>query len=361
MDRTGYRPPYMYEPRCAPNYRPPVPRAEAPCPRPPRFCPPRPGGPPRQFYPPGRQPPPYNGMNQSIGNSDEGWLQKADTRRHDYEDPGGGEPVPGWCGDTRRHDYNSANEHDRARIPYTEVNRSRPASGTQVDNRNTWQHQHNCRTSNNSNNAPAMCPKDLHSMPNMAMAPPLPQSPNMAMVPPPTPNMAPPLPNMAASPNMAVPPPSPNVTVPPPSMMPPHVPCVYPCPPQTTGLAQPTQSAFLQRPPPDNCTVAPPDAHIPHPPITQYSFTGGHPQEPAPLLNTTIGSPHPAVSGMYGASQGPNGIPELGPQGCDKDQPHEDQVWVTHWLRQHQHFRRRKTKSQPRITVSLNQLVCLSN
>ncbi|KAK2165865.1 hypothetical protein NP493_1346g00016 [Ridgeia piscesae] len=131
-------------------------------------------------------------------------------------------------------------------------------------------------------------------------------------------------------------------------MMPPHV---YPCPPQTTGLAQPTQSAFLQQPPPDHCTVAPPDAHIPHPPMTQYSFIGGHPQEIAPLLNTTVGSPHPAMSGMYRVSQGPNDIPELGRQGCDKDQPHEDQVWVTHWLRQHQHFRRRKSKSQQRITI----------
>lgn len=334
MDRTGYRPPYMYEPHHTPNYRPPVPRSEgeAPYPWPMRFCAPPPGGPPPQYGPPGRQPLHYNGINHSIANNEESWLQEAGTRRH--ERPGGVEP--GWHGHTHRHECNgnNANEHGHARLPYTEVNRSidrKPASGMELDNRNTWQHQNNCQSSNNSNNATVMFPTGVHSMPNMAMGPP-PPSPNMVLPPP--------------SPNMAVPPPSPNMAT-----VPPHLPCGYPCPPQTTGVTQSTQSAFLQQPPPDCLNVAPPDVHIPQPPMTQYSFPSVHQRETTPLLNTTIGSSHPAVPGVYTDSRDPNNVPDLGPQGCGKDQHSEDQVWVTHWLKQHQHFRRRKTKSQRQITI----------
>ena len=65
MDRLGYRPPCMPEPVHTPNYRPQVPRSEAPWA--PRFGAPAHLRP--QYGPPTRQPPHYNGTNNSVGST----------------------------------------------------------------------------------------------------------------------------------------------------------------------------------------------------------------------------------------------------------------------------------------------------
>ena len=336
MDRAGYRPPYMPEPIHAPNYRPQVPRSEAPWP--PRF-----GAPPHlrpQYGPPTRQPPHYNGTNNSVGGNKRTWFPETGALKH--EGPVGVET--GWLGPAA----SGADGPGQATLPYhAEINCAgdgEPSRTMEVDNRNTWQQQNDYQTSNNRNTV--MFPAGMSSMPpNTTMVP----SHNMSLaLPPPSLNMT-----------MAPPPPSPNMSMAPPPH--PPGPCNYPYPPpQTTEFTQPSlaQSIYPQRPLPDHLTVAPPGGHMPQP-VTQYSSRPLCLKETIP--NTSTVPSHPVLPGTYADSQTSSSLPESVPQGCDKGILEEkDQVWVSRWLERQGHFRRRNTKSQKQITVrNLLHFLCL--